>query len=396
MTKTADSNIVNVRVAARHFFFASLLFGLAALPLGCDEGGEEEVDEGISAKTSAVTAPDGEGKSFRHHRKSAKQGRKDGRKNGRGFARHGKKGGRRHDPAGMLFKAALHQDSVTADQKAKIESMIEQKPGKGQRGARGEKGKAFRATLAQAVRDGRLDASVMAAHMEEMTKQREERRAAGAERLNALYATLDATQRQAVVDELKARRDGKGRKFEGRKGPKDGFGKGYGKGKRGRRGGRGEGVIGEGPDGAKDGKGFRGKRGCPDGEGKGFRGRRGGHGGRGAGVMALLKGLDLSEAQQAQIDALKQEMVGARPDKAQRAARREEMAQCWTDFLDSFAGDDFDAAAARCGKDADKDRKPFMAQHAETFSSLMAILTETQRNQIADRLENPPPKRNAL
>jgi Spy/CpxP family protein refolding chaperone len=334
--------------------------------VGCVDETNGEGSGQLSSKKSAVSAIDHGDKSYRENSKSGRRDHKGIR------GKHGRKGRKHRDPAGMLIKTALKQESLTAEQRATIEAIVAKKK-EGRKEMRREGKQAFRSTLAQAVREGNLDANTMKAHFEERSKKREARAAARREALDTLYTTLDATQRQAVVADIKARFE---KKRDGRKGSrKHGgkYGKGFGKGKRG--------------------EGHREKNEWAKGEGahrkgkKGFRGKVGRHGGS---VFRLVKELDLTEEQQAQIAELKQSQRANRPDKAQREEKREAMKQCRASFLESLATDNFDATAARCNKGTDEDKTAKMNQRLAGFNSLMGILTEDQRNQLAERIENPP------
>ncbi len=371
MKTTLKNRVRNGWMTGQFFFSGMLLMALTVAPLGCTEEGDDEGAEQVSAKAGALSDANGE-KTVRQHRGSGRHDRQEGVRQGKrgGKDKMGRRGRKGRDRAGILIKTALQQDSLTAEQREKIEALVARKR-EARNGARKEGHNVHRAGLAEAVRDGKVDAVAMQARFEERAAQREAKKAARAEDLSTLFATLDASQRQAVVDAVKARREQKGRKND--------VGAGFDRGKRGKRaGGRGEHVMGE--------------RTARSGEGKGFCGKHGGHGGRGAGIFRLVKGLELTEEQQTQIATLTQELKANDngPDKEQRKAKREEMKQCRVSFIESFTTESFNPAAAVCRRGADVNRQENMNQRIAGFSTLLGILTEEQRNQLADRLENPP------
>jgi Spy/CpxP family protein refolding chaperone len=331
--KTKKKSITKAWKAIRLSLYAVTLLALTAAPLGCADEDEENSSD-VSMKTGALAEPTGGKASIRKHRRPGGHSGKDDM----GRRERGPKGDRRRDPVNVLFRAALDQDSLSSDQRQKIESlMAETRQG---RGSRQESPRGFHTLMVKALRDGKIDADAAKAHFESMTQQREARAAARSEMLNMLYATLDAEQRQAVVADVKTRWEEKGDRFKGRHRHND--------------------------------------------KGKNRFGKGGRHGRRGDGIFRLVKGLDLTDEQRSQIDALRAD----RPKRAGRMADREEMKQCRMRLLDSFAGESFDAAAVHCQKRADEDQIFGMNKHLENLSTLINILTEEQRRQLADRMDD--------
>jgi len=373
-TKKNRDNMV--QVAVKGSLLGLMVAAMAALPTGCIDEEEAGAAEQVSTKTGALNGIDSKGQSFG---KYGKLGKRDGR-DGMGRHKRGKRGGKRHDAAGILFKTALAQDSLTEAQRSEITSLMAGMK-QGRRGQGEESRKAFMKRMAEAVRDGNIDTNVMASHFESRAKHREERMAARAKTLDALYAALEPAQRQAVVAEVKAKWSERGERFKKNRGRRgDGQGKGFGKGQMGKD------RFGKGASGMRDK--FDRERG-----GKGFPGKRGRRGGRGDGIFALVKGLDLTEEQQAQIAALKPNRGAHRPDRGDREERRAKMAECRMSFLDSFASDSFSAANSQCREWSGDDRRAEVNQHATNLKSLIGILTDAQRQELAERLENPPQHR---
>lgn len=359
---------MNARTTTQLTIGAMALLVLTGVPLGCTEENEPEATEQVSTKTDALSASDRGDESFRQSRKSERNSPRGMRR-----GKHGRKSGKRRDPGKMLFKTALEQDSLTAEQRETIKSIMEQKKSS-KKGDRREAGKAFRSTLAQAVREGNIDTNVMKAHFEARAKQREASVAARAEALNALHEALDSSQRQAVVADIKARLEKRNTSDSGKR-PGGKYEKRYGKGKSGKR------------HGDKAAYAMANKTHRIKGE-KGFHGKRDRHGRRGNGLFSLVESLNLTEEQQARIATLKQNLRADRPNKAQLKEGREAKKQCRVSFIESFAGEQFDPTLAACKKRSTEDMPQKMNQRIASFVGMVSILKDEQRNYLADRLEN--------
>ena len=343
MKNTLKNKAQQVRIALT--LSLGTVLALGAFTLGCSD----ETDEvaAVSTQSEALSDTEDDGRMHREHRMSGKHDRQDGMRKMRGH-----RGKRTKDPGQMLFKTALRQESLTAEQRQTVEKLATAK--RAERNSRHDASRSeFHATIAQAVRSGKLDTEAVKAHFEKRAAEREARRAAHTEALNTLYATLTPEQRAAVVTDIKARFDTKNDSFEGRK-HREGDGRGFEKGNREKR--------------------------------------------HDKGGFGMFQGLNLTAEQQQQLAALEPNPTGRFTDKTarntDRAAARQEMKQCRTDYLESFAGEKFDAAA-RCSKRSAEDRSAKMTQHFENFQKMLTILTDEQRNQPADRMEQAPaPHRN--
>ena len=110
-------------------------------------------------------------------------------------------------------------------------------------------------------------------------------------------------------------------------------------------------------------------------------------------MFRLVNGLDLTEEQRTQIEALKQEVKADRPNKENRDGRKAARKECRIDFIESFAKEGFTPDAMACRKSSEEDRVARFNRRLANLNSVLAILTEEQRGQLADRLENPPARR---
>ena len=319
----------------------------AAVMLGAF-GCTDETDEAaaVSTQRDALSETGDDGHVRGDYRSAVRHARRDGDRKARG---HRGKGKRTTDAGQMLLTTALRQDSLTAEQRQAVEKLVTAKKAE-RKPNRDESRSAFHSTLAQAVRSGKLDTEAVKAHFEKKAAEREARRAAHTEAINTLHSTLTPEQRAAVVADIKARFEKKNDSFEGRK-HRNGNKRGFEKGKP----------------------------------------RR--HGRHGKGAFGMFEGLNFTEAQQQQLAALRTNRKGRFSDKAarntDRAAARQEMKQCRTDYLESFADEKFDAAA-RCSKRSNEDRSAKIPQRLEGFQKMLTILTDEQRSQLAERIEQAP------
>jgi Spy/CpxP family protein refolding chaperone len=221
--------------------------------------------------------------------------------------------------------------------------------------------------LASGVRAGKIDEAAVKAKAAELEQQAETRRAAVGKALDTLHATLTPAQREALVAKVEehmqdhppfAGPNGKGRGPEGR-GPE----------------GEGRGPEGRGPEG----------RG-PEGEGRGpERMGRGPHGPLGF----LLHDLELSDAQREKIHAGLEAARPAKPTREEMQKKHEEMRTRQKAVLDAFRGAKFDGAAALPDKPAGE---PPVVHLAEALDVIVPVLDANQREALAKRLEEGPPR----
>ncbi|MGK4008876.1 Spy/CpxP family protein refolding chaperone [Sorangium sp. So ce1036] len=271
----------------------------------------------------------------------------------------GRHGGHRRGPGGhhggahgpeRLLRAALHELDLSDAQRSTIQGALE-----GLRnGAKPPpEGGAVFAALAEGVRAGAIDRAAIEAKLPAAGRWTEERRARVAGALGTLHATLTKEQRKQLVDTIAARMEAMGEK--GRRGPMGARG-------------------GHGPMGARGGHGPMG--------GRGMKGGPLGH---------LLRGLDLRDEQRAQIDKA---LEGVRPSAAERGARKEDFAAMRAEMrarLATFAEDRFDANAFLPAAGAQKGPRAHLDRMVDALAAIVPILDETQRNALADRLEQGPP-----
>lgn len=107
---------------------------------------------------------------------------------------------------------------------------------------------------------------------------------------------------------------------------------------------------------------------------------RGGGGERGMKMMKHLRGLDLSDAQKEQIKSLAEEF------KAENADEIEQMKALHEQAREQKKSGDMDAAKATMAQ-AQTIRESMKAGHEELREAIMAVLTDEQRTQLAERKE---------
>jgi Spy/CpxP family protein refolding chaperone len=254
----------------------------------------------------------------------------------------------------MLLGAALHEDIGLSDaQKTTVRAALDAiRPTPP---AADEKGKAFGADLAAAVRAGKIDTSALAAkapagpsealhtaHVEAVKKA-----------LSTLHATLTADQRKKLVSAIEAHAD---------EGPPEGRGGEHGRGHR-------EGGPGRGP---------------------------GNHGPGMHGALGLVADLDLTDAQK---ETLRTKLEASRPaapstdDREARKAAHEAMRADYKARLESFTKDTFDATAfvAKPANAPKLDGKGAFHEHMLTELAIVTeVLTPVQREKLAQKLEQGP------
>lgn len=349
-------------------FFSAMALGFTLLPLGCTEDSGEGNPSELTETSEALSPSNKEDGKHRKHRKYEKY---DGKEKGR-HGRQGRRGFKRRDPSRILFQTALNQASLSAEQEEKIKSIMAEKRAF-QKEGKERNSVDFRKIIAKNIRTGKLDIDEMKAHFEKREAKLKARRTEKAKAINELYAVLDASQRQSVVAEITAKQN----RIREENGIHE-YGKEFGKGKKSKRFGR--------DDDGSPSHSFSKKR-----DGK-WGMKKGTHhfarDVRGNGLLKQIQGLELSEDQLAQIETVKKTFATNRHNKEQYKEKRTAMKQCHGKFLESFASDNFDATAMQCPKASEKDRQAKLEQRIANDSALLQILTEEQRNQLADQMEN--------
>lgn len=320
-----------------------LVGALASLVVGCgSEGSTAPASEGVEKAPLAVGASDGT------------EGDKAKDEGGRREGRHGMRGGKHGWGHDHLLRAALKELDLSDAQKTAIKGAID-----GLHEGRGDhpkKDPAVFTALAEGVRAGSIDKAAIEAKIGKQADGIEEHRARLASALSTLHATLTKEQRRALVDAMAAKMEEKGARkgnVEGQKGDDD-----------------------------------------DDHEGRGFKGDRGGWGGKGmkGGPLGhMLRDLDLTAEQQAQIDKA---LEANRPSEADRADKKEAFEAMRAERkakLETFAADSFDAKAFLAG-DARKGMGPqaHLDRMVTSLAAIVPVLTPAQRNELADKLEKGP------
>ena len=328
--KTTTDNSANPSIKT---YLSALALGLAAgLSAGCTDDDTNSTPQ-ISETAEAMTISAPETRSFRGHKRDRKHSPRDGQGPAEGMRHHDRgKRGHKKEVGGILFKAALDQETLTDAQRSTIEALIEENRAKKEWKPRD----GFKADLAAAVRKGKLDTEAMKAKWDAMNTERTARAEARANRLATLHATLDKSQRQSVVESINARAEKRAEKPRHME------------------------------HGNKHGRSMK-------------------HGDNG--IFRLVYGLDLTAEQKKEIDALHQNLLTAKPRTERRDADREAAKTCRAQFIESFAADNFDPASRPCLRNDTAAGEDRIAEHAQSFAGLMAILTEDQREQLAEDLE---------
>jgi Spy/CpxP family protein refolding chaperone len=314
-----------------------VLVGALASLAGCSsEGGvsgapsSEEVAKAPLAEEAAKSAAGDQAKDS--------DGRREGRMHGGRFG---------HGPDHLL-RAALHELDLSDAQKAAIKGAIE---GLHEDANEPPKESGMFAALAEGVRAGSIDKAAIEAKLAKGGDMGEEHRARMATALSTLHSTLTKEQRRALVDKIAAKMEEKGPR--GAKGDMD------------------------------DDEGHRGP--------KGERGGWGDHGMKGGPIGHMLRDLDLTAEQRAQIDKV---MEANRPSEGDLDAKKEGFEAMRAEMkarLESFAADTFDAKAflAIDGKNGMGPRAHIDGM-IDSLAAIVPILTPAQRSSLADRLEKGP------
>jgi Spy/CpxP family protein refolding chaperone len=250
----------------------------------------------------------------------------------------GPAGERFHGPQGPehLLRAALHELTLTDAQKTTIEGALAKLGPKDHPPM--DRGPI--AALAAGVRAGKIDPAALAAPA--APPDFEQHRAAVAEALNTLHATLTKDQRRALVDALE--------KKLAEHDPGD----------------------------------------MPEHHGD----REHGDHGRGGPLGHLLRGLDLSDAQRDAIHKALEAQAPAPPDREEMKKRFEAMHTEMRAKLEAFAADTFDAktlAAPPAGMEHGPGEH--MAHMVKELSIVVPLLEPAQREKLATMLEKGPPAR---
>jgi Spy/CpxP family protein refolding chaperone len=326
-----------------------VLVGALASLAGCSSEGSvsqapasEEIGRAPQAQEAAKGAEGDQAKDGEE--------RREGHKGMRG-GKHGKG----HGPAHLL-RTALHELDLSDAQKTTIKGAIDElREGDEDHG----KDPGMFAALAEGVRAGSIDKAAIEAKLAKAGDAKgEEHRAKVASALSTLHATLTKEQRRALVDKVAAKMEERGER-----GPK-----GDGEGRRGPKG---------------DGEGWGG----PKGERMGW----GGHGMKGGPLGHMLRDLDLSAEQRAQIDKA---LEANRPSEADMEEKKEGFEAKRAEMkarMESFAADNFDAKAFVAGGAKEgKGPKAHLDRMVTSLAAVLPILTPAQRSSLADQLEKGP------
>lgn len=250
----------------------------------------------------------------------------------------GPRAGRPHGGPDFLVFAALHEEiGLSTEQRATIQALVEKnRPKEGaRRGPDVQPDKAKITELATAIRSGNVDATKLRNDRGDATMQQHV--AASAANLATLHDTLTKEQRAKLVDAVIAKHAQRG----------------------------------DGP-----------AKGGPGGE----RGPRGEHGAMGPGGH-MLEGIDVTDAQKAEIEAKLLANRPAPPSEANRTAMKASMDA----KLQTFKADAFDANAfVQPPTNMPKGHADGMAKQLQV---IVSVLTPAQREKLAQKIEQGPPAR---
>jgi Spy/CpxP family protein refolding chaperone len=293
-----------------------LVLALTALaPLGCEDKPATPAPAASTAAAPATTAAASTAAPAASSAPAAASG-----------APHGDKDRGMHPgsgPTGMLLHAA--RGVAKDDQKAKLDDI--EKKLKTDDGPKDEM-KALHTHLAAGVKAGKIDKAKLDTDHAAIEKAMKARHDAEADALNALHAALDATQRKAVVADVKAKQAKREEHMAGKKDePKK-----------------------DAPDMAK---------------------RK---------VERLTKELGLDDAQKKKVEA-----IVPKDDPAKHTDMMAEMKKRMDALLTAFEKDTFDAKKLE-GYDAKKARAPMEAE-VKFLTELLAILKPEQREKLATQME---------
>lgn len=323
------------------------LLALAALcvaPLACDKSSENPASTAPSASTKAPITASATASASASSSATAEAPKPKHRFRGNGTM-------------AMFFRAA-QAAKLKDEQKSKLEGISKDlHEGQGP----SEEMKTLNTDIAAGIKAGKLDAAKLEADQTAVEKVMKARLDKEAEALNALYATLDAEQRKAVVADIREKMKKRAEKMEKWKEKAEGKGP------------DGKGPEGKGP-GGPGGPGMKGPG------GPGMKGGPGGFGGPGMwGLAHLTKSLDLDADQQKKVEA-----ILPKPDP-KMAEHMDAMKKNMDALLDAFEKDGFDAKklAPYDGKAAKPDHG---AMDMKFLTALLPILKVEQRDKLADRM----------
>ncbi len=295
---------------------------IALLGVGCATGsdGKQPVEQPEVKQEAQLAEPSAQPDRGKRHGKNGKHGKQ-----------HGKRGA-------DLIGGALEFVDLSDEQRTKIEAL--RNGLRGDPAARHEAHKEHKAKLIAAIRSGNLaDLEIDKAAME---KRMSEKTTKIVSALNELHQTLDASQRETLVDTLRAKHEARSKRRAERKGAK-------GDGEKMRR-----------HEGKAKGKHMRG------------------------GFGRFMKDLDLTEEQRAKLDAAR---PTDRPSRGEWKAKREARAKKMTETLTAFAKADFDAARLDLGARFSEHMAHGMNRGMKHFETLLPILTPAQRTKLADKMQ---------
>lgn len=319
------------------------------LPLGCEKAPEGAAGAASAASPVASTqttptpeaTPDKKGK-------------------------RGKRGMRGGGVVHALYNAALNDIGLPAEKVAELEKL---QPERKRDESRMEAAKSRQAAMIAGIEAGKLDSAKVDEDKSAMEKKMAEQKEAQQKLLGDLHAALDPAQRKAAVDAVKkqhaardermAQKKAEGDKAEGDKAVEDGD--------------------------SKKGKGFARK-------GRGGRGGPGGRAGRGGGMFhggnfgfdRMLGRLDLDDAQQKKVEAIKAKMESERPSETELQAKRDAMKKTSDAVLAAFEKDTFDPKTLELSPAR---KAPDTKKHVAHANELLAVLTADQRTKLAEQMK---------
>lgn len=318
------------------------LVGALAGFAGCNNPQDAD-DESSDVAASELAAPEAE----------ARDGKPEHARGGR----HGRPGG----PA-FLLGVALHKLDLTEAQKATIKGQMDalRANDDAPEGAH----EAGRKALADAIHSGKIDE---AAFSKPLAKEPADRTQL-AKALSVLHDTLDAKQRQALVDAVNAKME----KHGGHEGKR-------------------EGRDAKRAEGENKREGRDGKRGWDRGDDDGERGHEmRGHEMRGP--MGLLRGIELTDAQREGVREAFEKMAPSDADREAMKTQHEAGRAAMRERLASFASDRFDANAFVAMPEGAAKHGPegMFGGMVKMLAKVVPILDETQRAELARRIEEGP------
>lgn len=340
------------------------LLALVFVTGACTQNTGPDTEPGASAQELGEQAADDTGDDAADGSDDAKKDGKRGKHHRRGH--HGKHFG---GPVGMFLHAARGLE-LSDEQQTTVKNIAE--------GLRPDP-KQFRESrvaldtaLAAGVESGSIDDAALSDARSKAVAAAARRADEQAKALNALHAALTPEQRTQLATEIRDRAPGKDMKRHGKH-----------MGKR------------RGPPPAMDDAPAVGDATSNDSAPKQLRrGMRGGPGGmhgahaRGFGGP-MLSGIELDQAQVAQLRDTKPEQ----PSREDMKAKRAEMKQKLDELLTAFESDSFDATTFDFASGARKHAERHFDGHVARIRGLLGVLTPDQRATLAENLRKGPPER---